>query len=213
MGPSSASSASRVTPPGRSRMGSAPVRSSTVDSSPIGQRPACQDQADAGAQDFPPHARRGRADGAGAVGAGCGDRTPHGSQQRAGHGMVGDPHRDRVETGAGQQATGGCRGGAAAPGSAVPARSVSARLVGPFIKRTTRFRSGQVGDVDDQRVEAAAGPWPRRCWRPRGRRWHRRPGRRPSRSGRPPARPRAAGRPRARCWRRWGEPVRGSVWG
>ena len=78
-----------------------------------------------------------------------------------------------------------------------PGQNASARrrAVGGDDRDPLRRRERR--DVDDQRIEAAAGPWRRRSPRPRCPTARRRRGRRPSRSaGRPARRGRAPPRPR-----------------
>ena len=84
---------------------------------------------------------RGRADAAGAVGAGRRDRPSGGAHKRLRQRMRRHAHRQRVEPGAGQQRHGAVRPRAAAPGSAAPARSAAARRCARASK--TRERLGR----------------------------------------------------------------------
>ena len=85
-----------------------------------------------------------------------------------------------------------CRASAAAAATSVSGPGQMRRGERARVARRTspmRSRRGEVGDMDDQRIEARAGPWRRRSARP-PRRWsRRRRGRRPSRSAPRPARP------------------------
>ena len=103
IGPITASIASRVAPPGRSRVGVAVVRSSTVDSRPTGHGPPSRISVTAIAQRFGDMLGAGRADGAAAIGRGRGDRPAGGADQRLRHRMRRRADRHRVEPGRRQQ--------------------------------------------------------------------------------------------------------------
>ena len=103
MGPITASIASRVAPPGRSRVG---VRGREIEHRRFESdvaRPAIEDHRHPIAQRFGDMLGAGRADGAAAIGRGRGDRPADGADQRLRHGMRRRAHRHRVEAGRRQQ--------------------------------------------------------------------------------------------------------------
>ena len=98
-----ASSSSTVTPPGRSRTGSAPLRSSTVDSTPTLHGPLSSTASIRPASPSSTCRARGRADLARPVGRRRRDRPAHRAQQRQRQWHGRHAHRQRVQPGPGQQ--------------------------------------------------------------------------------------------------------------
>ncbi len=142
-----------TTPPGRSSTGVSPVRSSTVDSRPTGQRPPSRISAGASPRSCGDMVRRGRAQPARTVGRGRGDRSLGGAQQGLGDRVRGGADRHRVEPGRGEQrepAVGAARQDEAQR----PRPEPPDKIAGARVEDGERLGLGQTRHMHDQRVEA-----------------------------------------------------------
>ena len=168
--------------PGRSKRGGPPVSATMVDSRPCAVGAAVDDQRDAAAEAGEDMLGAGRADPAAGIGGRGGERAADGVEQVAHRRMGGRADRDRRQAGGDQGGDRRARAQAAGRGSAGPANKRSARRLRLVAELGDFSGLGDVADMDDQRIEGAAAPWPRRCARP-PRHWRRRRrGRRRSRS-------------------------------